>query len=326
MARRARVEVEGGLYHLITRGNDRQDIFHSSEDFSKFLSLLAKQKERAAFYLYAYCLMTNHVHFLIERQAETVGSIMQRLLTGYSQYYNRRYRHVGHVFQGRHKAILCQSEPYLGKLVRYIHLNPVRARMVTAAEDYPYSSHRAYLGLEPTGIVDVDPVLRLFGNRREIAQKHFADYVGAANNDDDEGTYSSAENDILGSDEFVDSAIHRLGGVERKGGRTVKKAVEPFDAARLIAAVETVFGMSRLDFYGPDKSSRAVMAKEALILTGREAGASTTELSVITGIDSSSVSRRYDSARQKVQRNKKLAFAKELVAGKYYGTVEESNA
>ena len=324
MARRARVEVEGGLYHLITRGNDRQDIFHSREDFIKFLSLLAKQKERAAFYLYAYCLMTNHVHLLIERRVDTVGSIMQRLLTGYSQYYNRRYKRVGHVFQGRHKSILCQSETYLGKLVRYIHLNPVRARMVAEAEDYPYSSHRAYLGLEPTGIIDVDPVLRLFGNRREIAQKYFADYVGAAH--DDDGTYSSAENDILGSDEFVDAAIHRLGGVERKGGRTVKKAGHPFDADRLIAAVETVFGMSRLDFYGPDKSTRAVMAKDVLILTGREAGASTTALSVITGLDSSSVSRRYDSALQKTQRNRKLAFAKELVAGRYYETVEESNA
>ena len=103
MARRARVEVEGGLYHLITRGNDRQDVFHSREDHSKFLSLLAKRKERSAFYLYAYCLMTNHVHLLIERQAEPIGRIMQRLLTGYSQYYNRRHRRVGLVFQGRHK-------------------------------------------------------------------------------------------------------------------------------------------------------------------------------------------------------------------------------
>ncbi len=107
-----------------------QDVFHSREDHLKFLSLLAKQKERSGFYVYAYCVMTNHVHLLIERQAEPVERVMQRLLTGYSQYYNRRYRHVGHVFQGRHKAILCQSDGYLGKLVRYIHLNPVRARMV----------------------------------------------------------------------------------------------------------------------------------------------------------------------------------------------------
>ena len=163
MARKPRLELEGGLYHVITRGNDRQDIFHSSEDHRKFLSLLAAQKQLTSFFLYAYCLMTNHVHLLIERQAETVGKIMQRVLTGYSQYYNRKYKHVGHVFQGRHKSILCQSEVYLAELVRYIHLNPVRAKMVAVAEDYPYSSQRAYLNREPNGIVDVDPVLRHFG-------------------------------------------------------------------------------------------------------------------------------------------------------------------
>lgn len=90
MARRARVEIEGGLYHVISRGNDRQDIFHSVDDYLKFLSLVAMQKERSAFFLYAYCLMTNHIHLLIERQADTVGRIMQRVLTGYSQYYNRK--------------------------------------------------------------------------------------------------------------------------------------------------------------------------------------------------------------------------------------------
>jgi REP element-mobilizing transposase RayT len=93
MARKARLEVEGGLYHVITRGNDRQDIFHVAEDFFKFLSLLALQKEKLEFFLYAYCLMNNHVHLLIERRTEKVGRIMQRVLTGYSQWYNRRYRH-----------------------------------------------------------------------------------------------------------------------------------------------------------------------------------------------------------------------------------------
>ncbi len=90
MARKARLEVEGGLYHVITRGNDRQDIFHDHEDYLKFLSLLTIQKEKAGFFIYAYCLMTNHIHLLIERRGETVGRIMQRVLTGYSQWYNRR--------------------------------------------------------------------------------------------------------------------------------------------------------------------------------------------------------------------------------------------
>lgn len=130
MARKARAEVEGGLYHVITRGNNRGQIFNSEADYKKFLSLLAVQKQRLPFFLYAFCLMTNHVHLLIERQADTIGRIMHRVLTGYSRYYNRRYRRVGHLLEGRHKSILCQSDRYLSELVRYIHLNPVRANMV----------------------------------------------------------------------------------------------------------------------------------------------------------------------------------------------------
>src|ERR1051325_9503663 len=99
MARKPRLEVEGGLYHVITRGNDRQAIFDCPADHHKFLRLLAAQKEKLPFFLYAYCLMTNHIHLLIERQADAIGRIMQRLLTGYSQYYNRKYRKVGHLFQ-----------------------------------------------------------------------------------------------------------------------------------------------------------------------------------------------------------------------------------
>ena len=90
MARKARAEVEGGLYHVITRGNNRRQIFNSPADYQKFLLLLAVQKIKLPFFLYAYCLMTNHVHLLLERQASAVGRIMHRLLTGYAQYYNRR--------------------------------------------------------------------------------------------------------------------------------------------------------------------------------------------------------------------------------------------
>ena len=97
MARKARAEVEGGLYHVITRGNNRRQIFSVANDYEKFLALLAAQKTKVPFFLYAYCLMSNHVHLLIERQADAVGRIMHWLLTGYAQYYNHRYRRVGSI-------------------------------------------------------------------------------------------------------------------------------------------------------------------------------------------------------------------------------------
>ena len=264
MARKPRVEVPGGLYHIVTRGNDRRDIFHSSDDYQKLLDLLAKQKAKTGFFLYAYCLMTNHLHLLIERQAETIGNIMQRVLTGYSQYYNRRYKHVGHVFQGRHKAILCESQTYLTKLVRYIHLNPVRARMVTAPEEYRYSSHRAYIGVEPAGLVDVDPVLRHFGSKREAAVGNFLEFMGMPITDD-ESIYSSAENDVLGSEEFVDANIHRLGTTDVRPVSRSPEQTLLFNAECLITAAEAVFRIPRHEFSGPGKDKRSIMAKELLI-------------------------------------------------------------
>lgn len=323
MARKTRLEVEGGLYHVITRGNDRQDIFHDDEDYLKFLSLLTTQKQKAGFFIYAYCLMTNHIHLLIERGQETVGRIMQRVLTGYSQWYNRRYRHIGHVFQGRHKAILCDSDTYLAELVRYIHLNPVRAKMVVLAEDYAYSSHREYLGLHLANIVDVDPLLRRFGHNREIAVERFRDHVAAGVGIEyADGLDSPAEERPTERAEFVDEAIHRMGEIDtRRSGRG--RAVVAFNAEAMVAAVETVFGLSRGAFCSNAKSAQAVMAKEVLILVAREAGATVTDLASIVNLDASTVSRRSDAAKLKLASDAKLNFAKEKVERAYREKLRE---
>ena len=302
MPRPLRAEVAGGLYHVIARGNDRQDIFHCDEDRRKFLSLLETQKHKLGFFLYAYCLMSNHFHLLVERQAEPVGRIMQRVLTGYSQYYNRKYRKVGHVFQGRHKSILCQADRYLGELVRYIHLNPVRAKMVDRAEEYPHSSSRAYMGLEPAGIVDVDPVLRLFGARKAKARENFAAFVaaGAKQGHRDE-FYLAGENSILGSEEFVDSAIHRIWESGKKLDRPTVRSTAAFDSVRFVSAAEKALGMRLDDLRGPGKQATAVRAKGALIVAGRRAGATVSALSTIAGIDPSNVSRRHDAAVERLR-------------------------
>ena len=101
MPRKPRIEIGGGLYHVITRGNNRRKIFRSHDDYLRFAGILEQQKAKLPFYLYAYCLMPNHVHLLIEMQDDLVSRIMQRVLTSYSQYHNRKYKKVGHLFQGR---------------------------------------------------------------------------------------------------------------------------------------------------------------------------------------------------------------------------------
>ena len=327
MARKPRVDVEGGLYHVITRGNNRRQIFNAAADYEKFLSLLALQKRKLPFFLYAYCLMTNHVHLLIERQAASVSRIMHRVLTGYSQYYNRRYSRIGHLLQGRHKSILCQSERYLAELVRYIHLNPVRAKMVRKPEDYPHSSHRAYLGLEAAAIVDVDPVLRHFGAKKKVAREHFAQFVKAGMKlGHREEFYQAEEGRILGSEEFVDETIHRIGETTRTikhGGQNHPR--RSIDAPALVSAVEMVCRLDRAEFCGPGKKAAVVAAKEALIVVGHEAGAQMKVLSTITGISSSALSRRLDAARCKARRDEGTADLIKKVE-KHYWRIAKSQA
>jgi len=309
MSRKLRVELAGGLYHVITRGNNRQTIFHEADDYQKFLTLLEKQKRRLPFYLYAYCLMSNHVHLLIERRADDIGRIMHRLLTGYSQYHNRRYRKVGHLLQGRYKAILCQSETYLTELVRYIHLNPVRAKLVPRPEQYQYSSHRSYLGLQATGIVDVDPVLRHFGKTRDLARQRYRAFVAAGIRlDHQEDFYLAHEGSILGTQEFVDATIHRIGETRprKDAGRKPLLGARKFDGQALIALVEKFSGITQEEFCSAGKYGAVIRAKEALILVGRKAGASVKTLSGITGLSSASVSRRYDIALQKMRTDEEM--------------------
>lgn len=319
MARKPRLEVEGGLYHLITRGVDRRDIFHSPEDHRKFLALLAVQKEKLPFFLYAYCLMTNHVHLLIERMTDDVGRIMHRVLSGYGQYYNRKYRRTGHLLQGRHRAILCQSDPYLAELVRYIHLNPVRAKMVEKPEDYPFSSHRAYIGLEPKGIVDVDPVLRRFGPRKALARERFANHVAAGTGLGHREELYETTGGVLGSEEFVDSMIHRVGEYKPKGTPDASKPVA-ISVDGLISAVENVCEVAREDLCGKAKGRHLVAARETLIVAGRRSGMNTLALSELTGLSVATISRRHDAAIHAMRTDgdieKAIARVMEQVNGK----------
>lgn len=308
--RKPRLEIEGGLYHIITRGNNRQLIFGSDDDYRKFLLQLVHQKARLPFYLYAYCLMPNHVHLLIERQDDSISRVMQRLLTAYSQYHNRKHRKSGHLLQGRYKAILCQSDQYLAELVRYIHLNPVRAKMVRRPQDFPYSSHRAYLGVDQAWLVDVEPVLRHFGPNKKMARERFQLFVraGIKLGHRDE-FYRADEGRMLGSEEWVAETKNRVGEVPR-GARPQVKTRSRLDAEALMSAAERVTGLREQELCGGRKTRALVLVKEAMIIVGREFGASNADLARLLGLDASVVSRRYESGRAKMNQSQE---AKRLV-------------
>jgi REP element-mobilizing transposase RayT len=165
MARRQRLVAPGLLCHIIARGNHRQATFLTDLDYQAYLSRLAKYQQRYGVKLYAYCLMPNHVHLLLQTSEAPLAKFMQGLQQSYTQRFNRVHGKVGHLFQGRYKAIVCERDEYLVTLIRYIHLNPVRARLVDDPEAYPYSGHRAYLTGDGMALIDSSPVLNMLGGR-----------------------------------------------------------------------------------------------------------------------------------------------------------------
>jgi len=165
MARRPRLFAPGLLYHVIVRGNQRLKTFLDDRDYQVYLERLAKYRKLYGYNIHAYCLMPNHVHLLVESSDHPLGKFMQGLQQSYSQYFNARHRKVGHVFQGRYKAIICDRDEYLLELTRYIHLNPVRAEMVKTPDHYHYSGHRAYIEGKADTVIDPASVLKLFGGK-----------------------------------------------------------------------------------------------------------------------------------------------------------------
>lgn len=159
MPRHPRVHAAGLLYHVTARGKNGQKIFLKQSDYQAFLEALTAVRRRYPFYLYAYVLMSNHFHLLLEVDDAPTARIMQSLLTSYVRRFNSVHRRRGHLFQGRYKAIVCDRESYLLELVRYIHLNPVRAALVKRPGDWLWSGHGEYLGKEKRGLIDPGPVL-----------------------------------------------------------------------------------------------------------------------------------------------------------------------
>ena len=178
MARPLRLEFAGALYHLTSRGDHRDKIFLDDEDRRTFLDLLGKEILQQHWICYAYCLMENHYHLLIETPEPNLVRGMRRLNGVYTQAFNRRHGRVGHVFQGRYKAILVDKENYLLELCRYIVLNPVRAKIVTTVEKWPWSSYRATAGeTMPPKWLAADQVVSFFSGRRSSYRRFVSEGI-----------------------------------------------------------------------------------------------------------------------------------------------------
>ena len=210
MARKPRVHYPGALYHVILRGNDGQSIFFDDKDRTRFYFLVQEGVERFGHRIHAFCLMGNHVHLAIQVGEASLSRVLQNLSFRYTRWVNWRQGRSGPLFQGRYKAILVDADVYLLELTRYIHLNPVRAGMVKEPQDYRWSGHRAYLGLEPIPWLTTDWVLSQFSGRASSARRAYHRFIWEGKRESRQEEYyrgSSADSRILGDDAFVDRIL-----------------------------------------------------------------------------------------------------------------------
>lgn len=180
MPRQARLDVPGALHHIMVRGIDKTNIFRDNEDKARFLERLAQTVTEGKCAVYAWVLMDNHIHILFKSGKAGISTVMRKLLTWYALYFNRRYRRTGHLFENRYKSILCDEDNYLLALIRYIHLNPLRAKMVTTLEEldrYPWSGHSAVMNKRKCPWMDTDYVLLQFNDTTRKARNAYRRFV-----------------------------------------------------------------------------------------------------------------------------------------------------
>jgi putative transposase len=180
MPRGARLDAPGTLHHVIIRGIERCSIVHDEKDGKMFTDRMGMLAKESGTSIYAYALMTNHAHILLKSGPNGLATYMRRLLTGYAQYFNRRHKRAGHLFQNRYKSIICEEESYFDKLVAYIHLNPLRAGLVGTLEElasYPWCGHGVLMKKIRCDWMDDAYVLQFFGSRESAARKAYYEYL-----------------------------------------------------------------------------------------------------------------------------------------------------
>jgi putative transposase len=203
MPRQARLDVPGALHHVMIHGIEGRAIFRSDKDREDFLDRIGSLLPETWTICYAWAFLSNHAHFLLRSGPKGIPSLMRRLLTGYAVSFNLRHRRHGQLFQNRYKSILCEEDPYLLELVRYIHLNPVRAKIVGDLHElghYPYSGHSALMGKSQRSWQDVGHVLRSFGKEVSVTRRRYLSYVEA-------GVGQGRRDDLMGG-----GLIRSLGG------------------------------------------------------------------------------------------------------------------
>jgi putative transposase len=300
MARGPRLDVAGALYHVIARGVERRAIFRDDVDRERFVERLARLVGEEAVGLYAYVLLDNHFHLVVRRGPRPLSQLMRRLLTGHSVVFNRRHRRVGHLFQNRYQAVLCDHDAYLLQLVRYLHLNPVRAQIVGDPAQYRWSSHQAYLGRRPPEWLAVEVVLEQVGGRAAYRQ-FIADGAGEGKRLDLIGTKAASlaaagtegprqlwlGSQVLGDARFARAMVRR--GRQREAEREMHRG-RADELPALATKVAKGHGVSMAGLRGRGRPPQVSAARRALVRAAVvERGIRPVDVSRFLGIATASV-------------------------------------
>lgn len=330
MPRKARIDAPGALHHVIIRGIERRKIFWDDTDRDSFVDRLGEVLTHSHTACFAWALMPNHVHLLLRTGPTPLPTVMRRLLTGYAGQFNRRHRRHGHLFQNRYKSVLCQEDVYLLELVRYIHLNPLRAKLVGDYEGlngYPYSGHCALMGGCGNEWQDTGYVLSLFAEKLSKARRLYSEYVQkgvaegrkpelmggglirslggweAVKGSRDKGERIKGDERILGDGEFVEEALR---GSQERFERRYRYRARGYDYDWLIGQVANLFRMPTEEVTRQGRYPATVEARSVLCYWAvRELGMSTVELSRRLRISQ-------PTASQSIKRGEKAVAEKKL--------------
>lgn len=320
MPRKPRLDAPGALHHVIGRGLDRTKIFRNNVDRDDFLVRLADLCQEGFLIVYAWALMSNHFHLLLRTGKESLSSSMRRLLTGYVVNFNRRHKRYGHLFQNRYKSIICEDDPYLLELTRYIHLNPIRAGIVGSIDKlkrYSWAGHSVIVGRVKRDWQDTDTILAYFGKRRKEAILRYERFIreGISQERRPElvggglirslggwsqvlslrrrGIKVASDERILGGSEFIQELFSEAEQREKETLRLSRKVPNLRYLAREIEAGEEV---EESELRSGSRESHVIRARKLFSqLAVRKMGYSGAEVARFLGVTTSSVNRLANS-------------------------------
>ena len=315
MPRKARIDAPGALHHIIVRGIERRKIFKDDTDRQNFLNRLGKVISESDTKCFAWALIPNHVHLLLRTGACPISTVMRRLLTGYAINFNSRHRRSGQLFQNRYKSILCQEDTYLLELVRYIHLNPIRARLVTdikTLDPYPFSGHSVIMGKKKKDWQDGAYVLKLFSDKTSTARRRYKIFVQKGIQDGRRSEFTGgglirssggwsvikalrranihfkSDERILGDSDFVERVLK---AADESFERKYQLKSQGYDINTLADRVAEIFSIKPEEIFQPGKQPTKVKARSLLCHWAvRELGFTMTELAQKLKISQPSVS------------------------------------